>query len=85
MHYGFAVWADHSAWFGDLVKGRTSTLLNEGCVNWDDMRGGHIREKDLRSALRENAGTDDQSAVQQALLERSGTIGVILKGGPANE
>jgi uncharacterized membrane protein YcaP (DUF421 family) len=42
------------------------------------MRGGHISEKDLRSALRENAGTDDVARVKRALLERSGNISAIL-------
>lgn len=78
MHYGFAVLAYHSSWFGDIVKGHTRTLVENGQINWDAMRGGHISEKDLRSALRENARTDEVSEVKQAILERSGNISVIL-------
>lgn len=78
VHYGFAVLAFHSSWFGNVVKGHTRTLVEGGQIKWDAMRGGHISEKDLRSAMRENARTDNVTEVKQALLERSGNISVIL-------
>lgn len=78
MHYAFAALAYHSDRFGDLVKGQSRTLVEDGEIKWDGMRGGHISEKDLRSALRENAGTDDVARVKRALLERSGNISAIL-------
>lgn len=56
MHYTFAALAYHFGWFGDLVKGDARTLVIDGQIQWDAMRRGHISEKDLKSALRENAG-----------------------------
>lgn len=78
MHYAFATLAYHSDWFGDLIKGGTRTLVLDGRIQWDAMRHGHISEKDLTSALRENARTDDVGKVKRALLERSGNISAIL-------
>ena len=78
LHYGFAVLAFHSNEVGDLVKGHARTLVTDGTIDWDAMRRGHISEKDLRSALRENARTEDISGVKRATLERSGNISVIM-------
>lgn len=80
MHYTFASFAYHFGWFGDLVKGDARTLVIDGQIQWDAMRRGHISEKDLKSALRENAKVDDLSRVKQAILERSGNISAILDG-----
>lgn len=79
MHYAFAVLAYHTNWFGDLVKGQARTLVIDGDIQWEAMRRGHISEKDLKSALRENASVDDLSKVKRARLERSGNISAILK------
>jgi uncharacterized membrane protein YcaP (DUF421 family) len=81
MHYGFAVIAFHSDRFGDLVKGNDRTLIVDGEIQWDAMRRGHISEKDLKSALRENAGMDDVGRVKQARLERTGNISAIVEDG----
>lgn len=79
MHYLFAMIAFRYDWFGDLVKGGTRTLVIDGEIQWDAMRSGHISEKDLKSALRENAKLEDVSRVRKALLERSGNISAILQ------
>lgn len=78
VHYLTAVLSYHSDWLGDVVKGRPRTLVEDGEIKWDGMRGGHISEKDLQSALRENAGIEDVSRVKRAILERSGSISVVL-------
>jgi uncharacterized membrane protein YcaP (DUF421 family) len=80
MHYAFAALAYRSDWFGSLVKGSERTLVSDGRIEWDAMSGGHISEKDLMSAIRENAKVDDLSKVKLARLERSGNISVILNG-----
>lgn len=79
LHYLFAAFSFYSDWFGDLVKGGARTLVKDGQIQWDAMRGGHISEKDLLSALRENGRVDDVGKVRLARLERSGNISVILK------
>lgn len=81
VHYVFAALAYHTQWFGDLVKGTARTLVIDGRIQWDAMSAGHISEKDLRSALRENAKVEDLGKVKLARLERSGNISVILEDG----
>jgi uncharacterized membrane protein YcaP (DUF421 family) len=81
MHYAFAALAFHSEWFGDLVKGSARTLVIEGRIQWEAMSAGHISEKDLMSALRENGKANDLSRVKLARLERSGNISVLLDDG----
>ncbi len=79
MHYVFAALAFHTTWFGSLVKGNASKLVIDGEIQWDAMRRAYISEKDLKGALRENAGVNDVSKVKEARLERSGNIIAILK------
>lgn len=81
MHYVFAVLAYRYDWFGNLIKGSPRILVADGVIQWDAMRRAHISEKDLKSALRENANLDDVSKVSRALLERSGNIGAVPKDG----
>ncbi|SDR70415.1 Protein of unknown function [Halopseudomonas xinjiangensis] len=79
MHYAFAALAFHTTWFGSLIKGKASKLVIDGEIQWDAMRRAYISEKDLKGALRENAGVNDVSKVKEARLERSGNIIAILK------
>jgi uncharacterized membrane protein YcaP (DUF421 family) len=78
MHYLFAALTYHFEWLGDLVKGTARTLVIDGQIQWDGMRQSHISEKDLMSALRENADVNDVSKVKLDRLERSGNISAIL-------
>lgn len=80
-HYAFAVLSFRSDRFGDLVKGHTRTLIDGGEIQWDAMRRSHISEKDLMSALRENAQVTEVKQVRVARLERSGNISAILAEG----
>jgi len=82
LHYLFAVLSFRSDRFGDLVKGSARTLVKNGQILWRAMRSGHISEKDLMSALRENAQVNDVAHVELARLERSGNISVILREEP---
>lgn len=45
------------------------------------MQSGHISQKDLMLALRENGQVDNVTQVKLARLERSGNISVIRKDG----
>ena len=77
LHYLFAALAFRFERFGALVKGDTRTLIQDGEIQWDAMRRGHISERDLMGALRENAKMTDPGRVKLATLERSGDISVI--------
>lgn len=79
MHHAFSALAFHTTWFGKLIKGSPRVLVKDGEIQWDAMRESHISEKDLMSALRENAGVDSLEKVQTARIERSGNINAILK------
>ncbi|UAW98830.1 DUF421 domain-containing protein [Halopseudomonas nanhaiensis] len=79
MHAGFAALAYYTDWFGSLVKGNSRKLVIDGEIQWDAMKRSYISEKDLKGALRENAGVNDVSEVKEARLERSGNIVAILK------
>lgn len=79
MHSGFAALAYYTDWFGSLVKGNSRKLVIDGEIQWDAMKRAYISEKDLKGALRENAGVNDVSEVKEARLERSGNIVAILK------
>lgn len=79
MHYAFAVLAFHFDWFGTLIKGRARLLVVDGEIQWEAMRRSHISEKDLKSQLREGAGTEDISRIKEARLERNGSVVAIFK------
>lgn len=79
MHHAFATLAYHTTWFGKLIKGSPRILVQNGEIQWEAMRASHISEKDLMSALRENAGVNSLEKVETARIERSGNINAILK------
>jgi uncharacterized membrane protein YcaP (DUF421 family) len=76
-HWGFSIISFHSDRFGDVVKGSSSILVQDGEIDWDKMQGSHISRKDLFSALRANANLADLDRVKEARLERSGNISVL--------
>ena len=67
-----------SHWLGDLIKGHTEILIQDGLVQHENARLSHITQHDLMEGLRQ-AGVDDISRVKLACLERSGRISVILR------
>jgi len=78
MHWLLAVLAFRSDRFGTLVKGRERTVIRNGVVQWDEMRGAaHISRDDLPGAFGINAKVTDPSSVAAARLVRSGDISVI--------
>ncbi len=80
LHYAFASASFHWDGFGNLVKGVSRTLVVDGSIQWDAMRKSNISEKDLLSAVRENAGMQGLQKVRLATLERSGNISVVADG-----
>lgn len=79
LHWLFAALSFRSERFGRLVKGRERTLIRDGHIQWDEMRGGHISNGDLEAALRTQARVTSPDEVKEARLERSGEISVIPK------
>ncbi|HEY3474473.1 MAG TPA: YetF domain-containing protein [Anaerolineales bacterium] len=77
VHWLFSVLSFHSDWFGELVKDKERTLIQDGEILWDNMRKSHISRKDLEMALYSNGKVTDPSQVKVARFERSGDISVI--------
>ncbi len=78
LHWLMAALAFRSDWFGFWVKGRSRVLVRDGEIQWGEMRGGQISERDLYESLRKQ-GVDHVSRVREARLERSGDVSVIMK------
>lgn len=77
LHWLFAVVAYYSDWFGTLTKGRAHILVQDGEIQWENMRKSHISKKDLEMALYSQGDVTDPRDVKVARFERSGDISVI--------
>lgn len=64
---------------GWLVKGSPHVLVQDGQINRANMHHSHISEADLREEMRLNANVTELAAVELAVKERSGQIGVVRK------
>ncbi|HEV7515013.1 MAG TPA: YetF domain-containing protein [Thermoanaerobaculia bacterium] len=63
--------------FGGLVKGEAHPVVQDGRIDWEQMRREHISERDLEEALRLHAKTADEKRVAEARLERNGEISIV--------
>jgi len=78
MHWTIASIAFRSRRWGRLFKGQTHQLVDDGEIDWHEMRKTHISENDLREAIRQHGHPDDLDTVRSAYLERNGSISVIF-------
>jgi uncharacterized membrane protein YcaP (DUF421 family) len=78
LHWILALIAFRSHRFGKFVKGNERVLVQNGEINWDELRKTNISEHDLNEALRNHGKTPDMSNVKSAHLERNGDISVIF-------
>jgi uncharacterized membrane protein YcaP (DUF421 family) len=66
-------------WLGTLLKGRyIRPLVNDGKMEFDNLRRSHISEHDLMEAVRLR-GVEDLDQIEHAYKERNGEISVITK------
>jgi uncharacterized membrane protein YcaP (DUF421 family) len=63
--------------FGILIKGKPVVLVQEGALQYKNMRGNHVSEHDLEEDMRLHAKIEDFSKIKTARLERSGDISFI--------
>ncbi|MGI9183069.1 MAG: DUF421 domain-containing protein [Longimicrobiaceae bacterium] len=77
LHWLSAVLTFHSTYFSTLIKGEPRTLIKDGEIRWDAMRGANISKEDLLGALHEAGKAQDPEKVEIARLERTGEISVI--------
>ena len=78
FHFSLTSLACHSHWFGGLIKGNPRVLVEQGVIDWPQMRRSHLSQNDLLEALRLRAGTDDLSQIKVAYKERNGAVSFIL-------
>lgn len=64
---------------GWVIKGNPHVLVQNGQIDWAAMHHSHISEADLREEMRLNANVTDLAAVELAVKERSGQVGVVCK------
>lgn len=76
-HRSVAFLSFHSHRFGALVKGEPHRVVEDGRIDWTQMRREHISERDLEEALRLRAKTADEKKVAEARLERNGEISIV--------
>lgn len=76
MHWLFSGLAVRSHGFGKLIKGSSRLLVQDGQVDEETLRGVHMSQRDLEEALRQQ-GVKDVQRVEEAHLERDGSISVI--------
>ena len=80
LHKLLASFAFHTHFgLGTFIKGRPKTLVKEGELQWEAMKESSVTENDLREAVRSKGSTADLQDIQNAYLERSGKISIILK------
>jgi len=79
LHALFTWMTCRSHAFGWLIKGSPYVLVEDGKINWANMRRSHLSEADLREEMRLNANVDELDGVQVAIKERSGEVGVVRK------
>lgn len=80
LHKGLAVLAYHSNFgFGNMIKGRPQLLVKDGKLQEKEMRDNSVTRNDLLEALRSSGSATDLDRIEEAYLERSGSISIILK------
>lgn len=77
LHWGLATLSYHISWFGPLVKGNAVQLVDDGEMLRSGMRETGTTSKDLERAMRSNGNAPDLSDLQDAYLERDGSISIV--------
>jgi len=65
--------------FGKLVKGQSRSLWKNGTINTLNLHKSLLSENDLMESIRKEGNTTSLEDIEEAFLERDGTISVIKK------
>ena len=65
--------------FGKLVKGQSRSLFKNGTINTLNLHKSLLSENDLMESIRKEGNTTSLEDIEEAFLERDGTISVIKK------
>jgi uncharacterized membrane protein YcaP (DUF421 family) len=79
IHALFANLAFRSHRFGNLVKGKSEIIVENGSLRKKEMQRSKISEQDIEEEARLNGGVLGIEQIQRATLERSGELSIIKK------
>lgn len=77
VHWVATAAACRSHWIGNLVKGYSKQVVQDGRFLRSAMLSSHISEHDIYEAMHLAANIDDLSLVKAAFKERSGQISIV--------
>jgi uncharacterized membrane protein YcaP (DUF421 family) len=80
FHHLLGVLACHSDGFSKLVKGQPRVVIKEGRADQAELKRCRMSAEDLEENIRLNGNVSETGDVQEARLERNGTISVVRKG-----
>lgn len=81
IHWLLSLLACRSHTFGNLIKGHSRRIVQDGQPLLDNMRQHHLSLHDLQEQLRLQ-GVEDLSQVREAYKERSGDVSVLRRKKP---
>lgn len=73
----FAFISSRSRFLGQLITGKSFTLIQNGEIQSDNMKKAHVSQADLMSSIRSYAHLSEVSEVKAARFERNGQISII--------
>ncbi|GGI93155.1 DUF421 domain-containing protein [Legionella impletisoli] len=76
LHKIFSLLSFHSDSLGNVLKGKSSLLIENGEINWKQMEESKITKEDLLEEVRKNNMLEIKK-IKKAYLERDGNISVI--------
>lgn len=79
LHRLLAWAAFHNPTVGRFIKGSSYVLVQDGRIQYGNLRRNNLSRRDLLQGIREAAKTDDLGEVETARLERDGRISVVIK------
>lgn len=77
LHRLLAKLAFYNKTIGHLIKGKEAYLVENGHVNWKEMKKNSITSHDLSEALRIKGSTLEMERLKEAVLERSGDMSIV--------
>jgi uncharacterized membrane protein YcaP (DUF421 family) len=80
LHWLLSALTFRSHWLGNIIKGRSRLLVENGRIDWKAMARSQITEHDLAEALRSHGHPAEISRLETAYLERDGRISVVMRG-----
>lgn len=78
LNWLFAITLYYSTALEKIIKGTPVMLIEDGQIQWQNMRKNFITKNDLLEALRSSTNAISVTEVKQAIFENSGSISFVL-------